>query len=808
MSRGWNALILVLLTGLCTACGDEPPPRPPSEITVLLEQLAGFDEEAASTALTALVEVGPPAAAPLGALLSHAEIPVRRAAARTLRELGYRAAAAAPALAAALSDPDREVRRDASRALRELGSAAAPALPTIRKRHEEARSALEEEQRRIVARGGGARDIAVVRTFARLDDVARRAGNATALLPTNDVVIDGHPVSHWVNRWMVRQQGREESAQRLSRLAAAQVVPHLLPWSRMAVQLRRTGASVWGAPPRLAAQRVLYAPFGEEVTPLFARALGAGDGRCDPDTRGAVLQLWQALDVGPGAFGSSLMAHRESKSPLEKWAATRILLHRAAPIHERITLLRELLASPEWQDHVTAARAIPHLGPPAKRFTAGLRALQAHWKGEGAELSRIVTSLAYALMRIEQGDAAADSALASTDPDLRDEAEIVLHALPERVVVPATTLQHVLLTSMLRNMRSWALVRLLEGGADGRAQLWELSKTEAGRDVFLRTLASVALHMIDANGDRSLPPSAYAEFLPILKPTASDAPDTALSALRIVRALGEDAIVIRPELEAFLRSVSKAAAQRPDGTTGWLSEPTHSQGRVVAEALHTHVVLTQDRTLAASSLQHPHPAVRAGAVRALGLLEAPSIDDLKTVISRLRRLEAVKTEGATERYTRDDMRGALTTALEGMLVRRPSFAPQVAALLDAPASDTRQAGLGALRALETPPVPYLTRALALVASADKSESEEAQNLAYDIFKAQRRAVLPVLLQYVSAEHPEVRGTVIGGFRVLGWSAGNALPKLRELAATGPDHQRATAALAIEVIRARDERSRR
>ena len=249
MRKCWGALVVVSLAALCVACGNEQGPSALDDrATVVLEKLVGFDAAASKEATATLVEIGPPVAAGLGALLDHDEIPIRRAAARTLRELGYRAAPATRALAAALSDPDREVRRDAGRALREIGSAAAPAFVTIWKRLEEARWALEAELRRVSRPNQGGADLETVWTFARLDDACRRVSNRTALPRTNDPVIDGHPVSHWVNRWMVRREGRAETEQRLARLPAEQVVPHVLPWSRMSVWRRRM-RSRWGAPP-------------------------------------------------------------------------------------------------------------------------------------------------------------------------------------------------------------------------------------------------------------------------------------------------------------------------------------------------------------------------------------------------------------------------------------------------------------------------------------------------------------------------------------------------------------------------------
>ncbi len=76
--------------------------------------------------------------------------------------------------------------------------------------------------------------------------------------------------------------------------------------------------------------------------------------------------------------------------------------------------------------------------------------------------------------------------------------------------------------------------------------------------------------------------------------------------------------------------------------------------------------------------------------------------------------------------------------------------------------------------------------------------------------------LPVLLAQVGSPNLEVRSRVVGTVRVLGWTAGSALPGLRALAhwrigalaQGGPESQRHTATLAIDGVRGRYERGAR
>ncbi len=205
MKRVREMLVLLLLAYCCTAYGDESSnsraaPKADPKIAALMEQLVAFDPDVREAAAADLVELGEPAALPVAALLEHEEIPVRRIALHVLYELGYRAAPAADALAEALSDDDQRIRRFARYTLRALGRGARSALLTLWHHHEEARWTLEMELlKRSAPRFGGPDEMAV-QTFLVLGGTLRAAGCLTTLPQDVDPVVDGHPVSHWVNR--------------------------------------------------------------------------------------------------------------------------------------------------------------------------------------------------------------------------------------------------------------------------------------------------------------------------------------------------------------------------------------------------------------------------------------------------------------------------------------------------------------------------------------------------------------------------------------------------------------------------------
>ncbi len=75
-------------------------------------------------------------------------------------------------------------------------------------------------------------------------------------------------------------------------------------------------------------------------------------------------------------------------------------------------------------------------------------------------------------------------------------------------------------------------------------------------------------------------------------------------------------------------------------------------------------------------------------------------------------------------------------------------------------------------------------------------------MVYRHVRAAGSAALPVIMKHLASPHPWVREAVVRSLSILGWRAGAVLPELRARAEAGTAHERETATIAIEVIRAR------